>query len=149
MKRLATALVLIVVIGTGGVWAAGDFGLGIIAGQPTGVTAKQWLGVNVSVDAALAWSFVHEGALYFHTDLQFHSFGRQPIEDGRLGVYAGAGGRILVTDTVNVGFRVPLGILYLFGGVPLDLFLEIAPTLELFPATAMSGGAAIGMRYYF
>ena len=82
------------------------------------------MGVNTSLDAALAWSFLRGGSVYFHTDLQIHSFGSQSIEGGALAVYAGVGGRVLVTDSVNLGFRVPLGILYLFRGVPLDMFLE-------------------------
>ena len=110
MKRLVTVFTLLALLSTAGIWAVGDFGLGIIMGQPTGIAAKRWLEVNTSVDAAVAWSFLREGALYFHTDLQFHSFGSQPIDGGRLGVYAGVGGRVLVTDTVNLGFRVPLDL---------------------------------------
>jgi hypothetical protein len=149
MRRLLLLIALLALLGTAGTWAIGNFGLGIIMGQPTGLAAKQWMGVNTSLDAAVAWSFLHQGALYFHTDLQFHTFGSQPLGGGRLGVYVGVGGRVLVSDTVNLGFRVPLGVLYLFAGVPLDLFVELSPTLELFPATAMSGGAAMGLRYYF
>jgi hypothetical protein len=33
------------------------FGLGIIIGEPTGISAKQWTGSRTAIDGAVAWSF--------------------------------------------------------------------------------------------
>lgn len=149
MKRIAILVILIVVMGTATVWSEGDFGLGIVLGQPTGITAKYWLGVRSSIDGAVAWSFVHNGSLYLHADYQHYVFDIAATQSGRLGFFLGLGGRVLFADDFNLGVRVPLGLIYLFSGVPLDLFLEVAPVLELLPATVASGGAAVGLRYYF
>src|SRR5262245_41316938 len=49
-------------------------GLGIIVGEPTGVSAKIWVGGNTALDAAAAWSFADEGALHLHGDFLAHAF---------------------------------------------------------------------------
>ena len=38
------------------------FGLGIIFGEPTGISFKGWIGRRAAFDAAVAWSFEGEGA---------------------------------------------------------------------------------------
>ena len=48
------------------------FGLGIIVGEPTGISAKLWTTENTALDAALAWSFAGDGFLRLHSDLLWH-----------------------------------------------------------------------------
>ena len=67
-----------------------------------------------ALDGAAAWSFLHNGSLYVHTDLQFHGFGEETVRGGRFGLYVGIGGRVLFSDFLNLGFRVPFGFVYLF-----------------------------------
>jgi len=45
--------------------------------------------------------------------------------------------------------RFPLGLAYMFRKVPLDLFLELSPSLIIFPGTAFDAGAGLGIRYWF
>ena len=125
------------------------FGLGIIAGQPTGLTAKLWLSPQTSIDTAVAWSFLNDGALYVHTDLQYYGFRLGGFGFGGIGLYAGIGGRYVFAESFRLGVRVPIGLIYVFRNVPLDMFLEGAPAVELIPATELTGGGAIGLRYYF
>jgi hypothetical protein len=42
-----------------------------------------------------------------------------------------------------------VGLSYEFDGAPLDVFLEVVPTLDLIPGTAFDLGAGLGLRYYF
>jgi hypothetical protein len=149
LKRIALFVAILVVLGTATAWTEGDFGLGIVLGQPTGISAKYWLSVRSSIDGAAAWSFVHKGSLYLHVDYQYYVFDLASVQSGRLGFFLGLGGRLLFADDFNLGLRVPLGLIYLFSDLPLDVFLEVVPIMELLPATAASGGAAIGLRYYF
>jgi hypothetical protein len=50
---------------------------------------------------------------------------------------------------MRLGVRIPFGIAYQFSEVPVDVFLEIVPVLDLNPSTSGSINAALGVRYYF
>ena len=125
------------------------FGLGIIIGEPTGISVKQWTDSRMAVDAAIAWSFEKEAAFHMHGDLLYHSFTPPKIDHGELAWYYGIGGRVKFEDDSKIGVRVPLGIDYFFGTAPLDFFFEIVPILDLAPSTDFSLNAAIGIRYFF
>ncbi|MCD4735049.1 MAG: hypothetical protein K8R53_03310 [Bacteroidales bacterium] len=123
-------------------------GIGIVVGEPTGVAFKQWIGKTNAVDAALAWSFVNNSSLYLHADYLWHNFNLIEIEEGSFPIYWGVGGRIKFTKHTRVGVQVPLGISYIFDSTPLDVFLEIRPTLDLIPGTDFTVSGGIGVRYY-
>ena len=52
-------------------------------------------------------------------------------------------------NRVDLGVRFPVGIAYLFDGAPVDIFLEVVPTLNLIPETDVDLDAALGARYWF
>jgi hypothetical protein len=153
----------IVVLGLLGLWS-GDaraqrsgFGLGVIVGEPTGLSAKGWTGRNSAVDFAAAWSFSGESALHLHADLVWHKFDLLHVSEGQLPFYYGIGMRVKFSggedhqdDDVTVGLRIPLGLDYLFGGgTPLDVFFELVPIVDLVPDTDASLNASLGLRYWF
>ncbi|MCF7794209.1 MAG: hypothetical protein K9M95_04185 [Candidatus Cloacimonetes bacterium] len=121
-------------------------GLGIILGEPTGLSAKLWTGKSTAFDAAAAWSFGDEGALHIHADMLWHNFG---LINQQLPVYYGIGVRVKLADDPNVGIRVPIGIAYQVSGAPLDIFLEVVPILDLMPETDFGFNGALGVRYFF
>ena len=125
------------------------FGLGIILGEPTGITWKLWTGYNTAFDGAVAWSFEKKSSMHLHGDLLHHSFNRARVDEGKLLLYYGIGGRVKFEDKSKVGVRIPLGINCLFPNSPLDFFLEIVPILDLAPSTDFSLNGAIGIRYFF
>ena len=125
------------------------FGLGIILGEPTGISGKLWTGHHTAIDGAIAWSFEKKSSMHLHGDLLFHNFNRARVDEGKLLLYYGIGGRVKFEDKSKVGVRVPLGINYLFAKAPLDFFLEIVPILDLAPSTDFSLNGAIGIRYFF
>lgn len=127
-----------------------DFGIGIILGEPTGISIKNWLTSKSAFDFAIAWSFSgKEDALHVHGDYLMHNFRLIPVDEGQLPVYYGIGGRIKFMDDVNIAVRIPVGIDYLFEDAPVDLFLEIVPMLELTPDTDFELNGGIGARYFF
>jgi hypothetical protein len=126
-----------------------NVGVGIILGEPTGISAKYWTSRNSAFDAAIAWSFVNEGAFHIHFDYILHNFDLIKVPEGRLPFYYGIGGRIKASKDARIGARVPLGLAYLFDNAPVDIFLEVVPLLDLAPKTAFRINAAIGARYYF
>ena len=123
-------------------------GAGIIIGEPTGLSAKLWTSSNTAIDAAAAWSFREAGYLHLHADFLMHSFAID-VPEGELPLYFGLGARVLVGTDAAIGIRIPLGIAYHFSDVPIEIFMEIAPILNLLPATEFDMNGAIGARYYF
>ena len=50
------------------------FGLGLILGEPTGISIKQWIKPDYSINGAAAWSFIDDSAIHLHADYVFHNF---------------------------------------------------------------------------
>ncbi|MCU0373381.1 MAG: DUF3996 domain-containing protein [Ignavibacteria bacterium] len=127
------------------------FGLGIIVGEPTGLSGKLILSDNSAVDGALGWSFYKYGSIHIHGDY-LYNFTRIIPE---VPLYIGVGGRIKMKNTdededdVRLAVRVPVGIAYEPSSAPVDVFLELVPMLDLVPASDFSFNAAIGVRYWF
>jgi hypothetical protein len=124
-------------------------GVGLIVGEPTGISGKYWTGNTTAFDAALAWSFVDENAFQIHADYLFHNIRLITISEGKLPFYYGIGARLKTANDIKLGVRVPLGLAYLFQNVPIDIFVEVVPILDLIPKTDFQINAALGARYFF
>lgn len=125
------------------------FGLGIVLGEPTGISAKLWLDQKSAIDAAAAWTFYPAGAFYIHADYLYHFYDLFPVTKGALPLYIGVGGSVTLEPVPRIGVRVPIGIDYLFQNAPIDIFLEVAPGISLYPATQFEAGGGIGIRFNF
>ncbi|MFC1527036.1 hypothetical protein ACFL6X_09545 [Candidatus Latescibacterota bacterium] len=129
----------------------GGPGVGLILGEPTGLSLKTSLRARGSLDAAAAWSFEGNGYLHLHGDLLFHNWNAANlrVEDGRLGFYYGIGARAVFRNNDPwLGLRVPLGISYLISNSPLELFGELAPILDLTPNSTFRVNGGLGLRYW-
>jgi hypothetical protein len=124
-------------------------GLGIILGEPTGISLKGWVGSREAFDVAVAWSFEGEGAIHVHADYLFHNFRLFHVEKGDLVFYYGIGGRVKTVNKTQVGIRIPLGLSYLFEKDPLEIFFELGPIMNLTPKTLFRMTTGVGIRYYF
>ncbi|MFP4377278.1 MAG: hypothetical protein ACLFP4_09555 [Spirochaetales bacterium] len=121
----------------------GGFGFGVMLGEPSGVSLISWLGGANALDFVAAWSFENEGSFYFQADYQFHSFVERPLT-----VFFGAGGFVRLEEDPNFGFRIPVGLTYLFENAPFDVFIKAAPGMSLVPATEFTINGGIGFRFY-
>jgi len=128
---------------------AGTLGVGVIFGEPTGVSLKSWTGRTTAIDAAAAWSFDGSGSLQFHADYLFHDFDLLRVRKGRLAVYYGIGGRVRLENKTRVGLRVPVGLDYIFDRSPLEIFVELGPVFDVVPRTEVTLAAFLGLRYLF
>ena len=124
-------------------------GLGVIIGEPTGISFKKWVNKNQAVDGAVAWSFGNEDAFHLHLDYLFHNRRLIQIDRNSIPFYYGIGGRFKFGDSNTFGIRFPLGLTFFIVEVPIDLFLEVVPVMNLAPETDLDLNAAIGARYYF
>jgi len=156
MKNIKKALLFLFVLGITGVYStnikaqdtnAGKTGLGIMIGEPSGVTLKNWFNEKNSIDLGLAWSLSGNDAVYVHADYQWHKW--LDVEDGNLAFFYGIGGRAVFANDTFVGARIPLGLTYIAPEAPLEFFLEVAPVLNLIPDTDGDADGGIGVRYYF
>ena len=149
MKKLF--LVSIIALFSLSVFAQDEgFGLGLIIGEPTGLSAKVWTSERTAVDAALAWSFYgHGGWIHIHSNFLMHNFDLFPVSKGRLPLYYGAGAYLSFAPDLKMGIRAPVGVAYHFEEIPLELFAELAPGLALLPGIGFYFGGGTGARYYF
>lgn len=144
---------------------ASGFGLGIMIGEPTGFSGKAWIGGDRAIDFGLAWGLWRGGYLHVHGDNLFHASDVIKVNTGKFLVHYGPGLRLRSwsngrywyrgryydngSSRVSFGVRVPVGLTYLIDEAPVDLFLEVVPTMDLLPGTYLDLDAALGVRYYF
>ncbi|HKA86512.1 MAG TPA: hypothetical protein VKE22_02565 [Haliangiales bacterium] len=135
------------------------FGLGVILGNPTGISAKAYLARAHAIDAAVGAAFLHGSGLHIHADYLWHPVILAEDEAFTLPLYIGIGGRMLIRgregiqgDKFHLGPRVPVGFLFDFKQIPIDVFVEVALIVDVIRTAGddvidVNGG--IGVRYYF
>jgi hypothetical protein len=139
-----------------------DFGIGIILGEPTGISAKLWTSRFNAFDFGLGWSVggdrigkypsSYDGGsrIHFHMDYLWHSYDVIPSAE-RIQFFYGLGGRMNSGGGYNssVAIRGVLGGAWFPSETPIDMFLELVPSLQLSSSTGFGFDAGIGARYYF
>ena len=127
-----------------------DIGVGIIAGEPSGLAFKWWAEDGTAVDAVTGWS-LGDGDFYVHGDYLWH----RVIEDLEIGgsvpLYYGIGARLLLREDKDskIGVRIPIGLDFLLDDGRFDIFVEIAPIFNVIPETDFSLSGGVGARFYF
>jgi len=129
-------------------------GVGIMIGEPSGLSFKKWINNSNAIDAGLGWSFTEDGSIHFHADYLYHNYDLIKFSDAKAPLYFGIGGRFKVKNDKksvgnSIGVRIPVGVSYQFTTAPFDVFLEVVPILDLSPDTRVSFNSALGVRYYF
>lgn len=130
--------------------------IGIILGDPTGVSGKYWLNDTQAFDLAISWRTGTIGevknsesktSLTVHSTYLIHDY--SVFSNKHLPAYYGVGGTISLQKDLAVGIRGAVGIDYLFPNLPLDAFIEFAPTFYLIPSSVFHIGFGLGIRYHF
>ena len=126
------------------------FGLGVILGEPTGLSAKMWTGPETALDFGLGYSFTTSNSiLHLYTDYVFHN-AEWIRSDKNIIVYYGPGVRLHLNEHQSrLGVRGVIGILWIPEGSQFDLFVEAAPMLDIIPATKFGLAGGIGGRFFF
>ena len=138
------------------------FGLGVILGEPTGLSAKLWTSRTNAFDFGLGFSvggdrisknnynYDGKGRLHFHMDYLWHSFTAISSSEN-FPLYYGIGGRYNSGGGYDgsLGARGVLGIAWLPRGTSIDVFLEVVPVFQITPSTGFGVDAGLGMRFFF
>jgi len=127
------------------------FGIGVILGEPTGITGKIMLDNNSAIDAGVGWETSGDNELHIYGDYLFHMYDVIKVSKGKLPIYFGGGARWVSREKKDnkLGLRIPIGVEYLFEGVSLGAFVELVPVLNLTPDTDFDLEAGTGIRYFF
>lgn len=148
MNKSFLTLCLIFIFNSINYSQSNGFGIGIIIGEPTGISLKSWTSQTTALDAGIAWGFGRKGALHIHADYLIHDYNLISANRGKIPIYYGIGGRVLLSSDPRIGVRGVFGLVYMFDTIPVDIFLEIAPIFDLIPKTDLSFNAGLGFRYF-
>lgn len=123
-----------------------ELGVGVVAGDPIGGTAKLWLDDALAVDAGVGFS----GDVAFWGDLLWHdrSLLPQPAE-GKLALYLGAGPRLETgEDDAEFAVRTIAGLSWRLERSPLELFAEAGPVFRMTQGGGVGADGGVGVRLY-
>ncbi len=132
------------------------FAIGVIAGDPDGITGKYMMKNGRAIDAGFGWKTKGDNEYHIYGDYLFYKYDLVKVPHGKLTLYFGGGARYITyredgekKKDDKFGIRIPVGIEYLFWNSSLGIFLELVPVLNLTPDTDFEFGSGIGVRFFF
>ncbi len=131
--------------------ARAEVGLGIVLGEPTGISFRTDTSATTFIDAAVAWSLDKPTYLLLHAD---HLWIKPKALDG-LGIvytdlYYGVGAILALPEKdVAAALRLPIGVTHKFKEPDLELFTELAIAFTVVPDTDFDLVGGIGLRWWF
>jgi hypothetical protein len=182
--RIIKGLVLSLLLASAAAPAGRNFGVGLIVGEPTALSAKLWTSRTTALDFGVGWGlgwgygrydncrdfYYYERhrnycddrgyyyddqrygyrGLHLHMDYLMHNFDLIRSSE-RFPLYYGPGVSANFWDRggAQVGVRGVLGLAWMPRTAPFDVFLEIAPVVQLIPGTWLDINGGIGARFYF
>jgi hypothetical protein len=145
------------------------FGIGVVLGQPTGVSMEFLLGAGHAIQAVVGFDMRWRDGLIasvnwlWHPliitstsafDLSFHFgaglyFGAWFNRYWAHGCRDAAGHWVYCDDEVGAGAHFPIGLDMFFKAVPVEVYLELAPGFWFVPFIDWEIFGGLGGRYYF
>jgi len=152
MKTKYCVMLLIILLSTNAfAMERKKIGIGVIAGDPTGITSKLLIDTNSAIDAGIGWKTSGDNELHIYGDYLYYWYDVFEVKQGMLPLYFGGGIRFINREDNDdkLGIRMPIGIEYIFENVLLRAFLEMVPVLNFTPNTDFDLDAGIGIRLFF
>ena len=149
MRAARIVLLLAVLWSTPARAEGGSFGLGLILGQPTGITGAYQLSERTMIDAAVGFGWVRDRDFYLHVEFDYFLPTLVTGNSVALSAYLGIGGFFFAHNDPAFGARAPFGLSLDFTTVPLQIFLEASLLLLIVPDVDIDVRGALGFRYYF
>lgn len=134
---------------------AEDFAVGVILGDPSGLSAKMKYDGSHSLDGALAYSSGKHSGMQFHVDYLWDRARSWGTTQGPLDMYYGLGGRLISYNDdrdksqISIGPRGSIGLSFNVHNPNIELFGELAMVLDVAPSISADLDAGVGARIRF
>ena len=127
------------------------FGIGVVVGAPTGLSAKYWRSSSEALQGYVGGGF---GGVTLGVDYLFHS---NAFNNANIPFYYGPGAFIgsasiggprYDKNSLGLGLRFMFGADYLFPNNPFDIAFEVGPALIFSPVVGLGLEAGLSFRFY-
>lgn len=139
-----------------------SFGLGLVIGEPAGISAKLWTSNYTAIDFGIGWSvggdrfgrydnyYNGNSRVHVHMDYVWHSFSTIHSSE-RYPLYYGLGARINDGDgsDASAAIRGVIGVAWLPRETSIDIFIELVPMYQITTSNGFGLDAGVGIRYFF
>ncbi len=132
----------------------GPFGLGVSMGTPTGLTGRLWFSRDSAIQFSTGGNLGEKGSLTGSMDYII-ALEHMSEDEGNyfITTYAGAGVGFDYSYTVNdnsmaFGPRLVGGASVTLPTLPIDIFIQVSPTIFVVQDLTWSMGGQIGAHYY-
>ena len=156
MKKALVLVVLALTFNAAAQDYKGHYGIGLLIGEPIGISIKKFNNNNEAFQYTLGYSAVDkEEGVNIGADYLLHNYDIITAERGRIPLYYGGGihFKSYNEEGNQLYARVTLGVAYEVTDFPVDLFFEFAPGLSLLRISDEYGlvvpNYGIGARLYF
>ncbi len=137
----------------------GPFGIGVMLGDPSGVSGKVYLQDTMALDFGVGVGFFGGNNFHTHADLLFQ-YGLRSFSAGQLDWFIGGGPKFSFFWSGRgngngnrarsaLGGRGAAGLSWTFKHAPVELFMEAAAGFWLVDFVAFDFDGSVGARYYF
>jgi hypothetical protein len=127
-----------------------DWALGAMIGNPTGLNGKYWVGDNQAIDGGFGVSPGKSSNVSLHSDYLLHQTSAFYFNDQYpLDLYYGLGARMEFGRDIELGVRVPVGLVHNLSEQRADIFFEAAPIWDFISRFGLELHVLAGGRYYF
>lgn len=126
------------------------FGIGGIIGDPDGITAKGWLSESTAIAGAISVDLGSDFS-WFLIQADFLKQNTLAVwEEALLQSHFGGGVRVVTGDfSEYIAIRAPIGVDVNAIDAPVEVFMDIVPTIDVDPEVYFYFTGAMGFRYYF
>lgn len=126
------------------------FGIGGIIGDPDGITAKGWLSGSTAIAGAVSFDLGNDYTWFL---IQADFLKQNTVatwEEAFLQTHFGGGLRVVSGDfSEYIALRAPIGVDVQAIDAPVEVFMEVVPTIDVDPEFFFYFTGAMGFRYYF
>lgn len=126
------------------------FSAGLVLGQPLALAGKYtWRG-NLALEGAAGYSLLGSpGGFTIDSALLYHLEGARLANGNYLRPFIGIGGVIFLLQEPELALKLPVGMVFYFYQLPLEISLAGAMGMRIFPQVRSYAAGGITLRYRF
>jgi hypothetical protein len=154
MTRFSKLIFITLLLSSAQVYADNEFALGLILGNPTGLSGRVGIEESRSIDLAIA-STSGSRNWHIHGTYLFENIKTFRTELAPLNAFYGVGARMTSfendrqQDKTSLGVRLAVGVKMDLPTPQSEIFGEIAPVIDLTPDVDVDFDVGIGFRFRF